>query len=187
MFSAHPITRHLAIEAFKKALWKAKRDNLFSKLTRKSNKLKCYEEIRVTISQQKRYRGVIQIPTQKITGSVGRNDDFDGSFRPLKKHLRDRWVRVAVQVENAEWPAIEVVKIEGDYYVVDGHHRASVARSTGIAYMDAEVWEFSDSADVSKDQINMGPVVTTQKPVPVSGTLEQKPATCCSIPVAQSV
>jgi ParB-like chromosome segregation protein Spo0J len=40
-------------------------------------------------------------------------------------------------------PPIEVIQIGEHYFVNDGHHRISVARALGIAYIDAlvEVWQ----------------------------------------------
>jgi len=38
---------------------------------------------------------------------------------------------------------IVVHKIGEQYYVEDGHHRVSVARSVGMVFIEAKIWEYS--------------------------------------------
>jgi hypothetical protein len=40
------------------------------------------------------YRGMKTVEVEKITGSVGRHRDFDGSFLPLRVSMAHRWGRV---------------------------------------------------------------------------------------------
>ncbi len=148
MLNSHSINRNLANENFKYAMWQARKDTFMAKLWRKPLCLKSLEDALTDSAQQKRYLGVAEIPTDKIVGSVGRQGDFDGRFRPLKNHLRERWVNIALLAKGAGWPPIDVFKVGDEYFVLDGHHRTSFARSEGIAFIDANVWEI------------------TQKPVP---------------------
>jgi hypothetical protein len=179
MFVQNTYTRTMAIEAFKHLLWKARKDALLSKLSGKTSSLKFFDEVKASNQQGRRYLGVKQIPVEKITGTVGRNRDFDGRMRPLKMHLRDRWVDVAVGSEEAGWTSIEVIKVDDDYYVLNGHHRASVARSTGMIFMDAEVWELSQGSKDAKEQVFCPQAARHAKPAPACGILTQKPAVCC--------
>ena len=39
-------------------------------------------------------------------------------------------------------PPVELYKLGGEYFVLDGNHRVSVARYRGIAAVDAMVTEF---------------------------------------------
>ena len=39
-------------------------------------------------------------------------------------------------------PAIQVVEVDGNYYVIDGHHRVSVARILDHLYLDADVTQW---------------------------------------------
>ena len=72
--------------------------------------------------------GVHDIPLLQIRGSEGRTRDFDASFLPLKRHLRDRWIRVYMAVDMGhEMPPIDVYQVGGVYFVKDGHHRVSIA------------------------------------------------------------
>lgn len=141
MFNSQEIKKHGAIESFKYSLWKARKDALLSKIWGEVPCLKSFGDFDEGSSHLRRSLGVREIPIDKITGTVGRQDDFDGRFRPLKKHLRDRWVGIAVHFQDAGWPPIEVFKVGEDYFVLDGHHRTSYARNAGIAFMEANVWE----------------------------------------------
>ena len=81
--------------------------------------------------QSPQFLGDEDIPVERIIGSLGRARDFDREFRPLKRHLRDRWVRVYLDLEADRWEPIRVHKLGDEYFVEDGHHRVSVARHTG--------------------------------------------------------
>lgn len=86
------------------------------------------------------YLGTKVIPLDAIVGSVDKVRDFDRRFRPTSGRSRQRWERLArASRTGEEIPPIEVYQI-GDYYFVrDGHHRVSVARSLGIDLIEAKV------------------------------------------------
>ena len=168
-------TRTMAIETFKHVLRKARIDALLSKVRRRTSSLKLLDDVKSGNQQGKRYLGVVQIPVEKITGTVGRNRDFDGSMRPLKMHLRDRWVDVAIGLEGSGGSSIEVIKVDDDYYVLNGHHRASVARSTGRAFVDAEVWELSQESEDTKEQAVYHQATVSTQLTPACDVLTQKP------------
>ncbi len=94
------------------------------------------------LNPNRKYAGVQDILLDRITGSVGRVKDFDREFLPLKKHLADRWVANYLFMQEENWPTIRVYQVGSQYFVEDGHHRVSVARSRGMAYIQAEVWEY---------------------------------------------
>ncbi len=94
------------------------------------------------LKPNRKFVGTLDIPVNQITGSVGRVQDFDRSFRPLKKHMANRWVSNYVFLRDGNWPAIRVYQVGSQYFVEDGHHRVSVARSCGMAFIQAEVWEY---------------------------------------------
>lgn len=83
---------------------------------------------------------IVTIPVNKIVGSEGRNEDFDAQFRPLKKHLRERWIGIAVARRTGViLPAVELVCDGDEYYVRDGHHRISVAMTMGQVEIEARI------------------------------------------------
>jgi len=90
--------------------------------------------------------GAKDIPVTEIIGTLYRHSDFDHRFRPLKKNLRERWINIYLLQEKDGWPPILVHKVGDYYYVEDGHHRVSVARALGIAFIQAKVWEYPSSS-----------------------------------------
>jgi len=88
--------------------------------------------------------GIRDIPFDRVAGSAheGRTRDFDTSFLPTSRRQRDRWSSLyAAWIAGAEIPPIDVYELDGAYYVIDGHHRVSVARSLGLRTVKARVTE----------------------------------------------
>ena len=99
-------------------------------------------------------RGVHEIPLDRIVGSAGtaKTRDFDPAFLPTSRRLRDRWSRVyTAMVEGGDIPPIDVYQVGDSYYVIDGHHRVSVARSLGRDTMDARITEVRTRAPLGPD------------------------------------
>ncbi len=136
--------RYFATDEFSNLRLQALRHDLWARLTGKSNRLSVFPGLAEVGMANKIFAGCIEIPLEKITGTFDRNQDFDRQFRPLKKHLIERWVNVYLSREN--WPPIVVHKVGESYYVEDGHHRVSVARALGMAYLTASVWEYPSKA-----------------------------------------
>ncbi|WP_200935457.1 ParB N-terminal domain-containing protein [Aeromicrobium sp. Root344] len=86
------------------------------------------------------YLGIKVIPLDAIVGSVDKMRDFDRRFRPTSAVSRQRWERLSRASRTGEViPPIDVYQI-GDYYFVrDGHHRVSVARSLKLEVIEARV------------------------------------------------
>ncbi len=90
--------------------------------------------------------GTRAVEVSKIVGSVGRREDFDHGFMPVKESLRSKWKRVDLAFHRGdELPPIRLYKIGSCYFVEDGNHRVSVARYQGVEMIDAEVTEFYSS------------------------------------------
>jgi hypothetical protein len=84
--------------------------------------------------------GTESIALEKIVGSASKSQDFDSEFRPRHSHLRQCWVNVAaLRLMNVSLPSVELVRIGEVYFVIDGHHRISVARALGQTHIDAKV------------------------------------------------
>lgn len=84
-------------------------------------------------------QGIQMVPVRQIVGSAQRAHEYDRQFRPLNDGLRDRWVGVSVLSQTTGWKPVELVRIGNLYFVVDGHHRLSVARQNGISTIEAMV------------------------------------------------
>ena len=128
---------------------RAHRHALFQKLFstfRWSNPdlLSFYEVTKLIKPEAEAYRGMQTIPVNKIIGSENRYHDFSSAFYPKRVHLQQRWKSVdAARIDDVILPPISVYKLGDVYFVRDGNHRVSVARSQGVAYIDAEVVELT--------------------------------------------
>ena len=79
----------------------------------------------------------------QIGGSVGRCSEFDSDFMPAKASAEDRWKHVDRAFHRGkEMPPVSLYKVGSFYFVLDGHHRLSVASYQGVEWIDAEVTEF---------------------------------------------
>ena len=89
------------------------------------------------------YRGMRTVPVGQIAGSVGRCSEFDSDFMPAKASVEERWKRIDRAFHRGEeLPPVSLYKVGGFYFVLDGHHRVSVARYHGVEWIDAYVTEF---------------------------------------------
>ena len=79
------------------------------------------------------------IRVDDIIGTVGRGADFDGCFRPREPRLATRIREIRVRNPNAFNEPIDVVRVDRAYFVADGHKRVSIAKETGIEFIDARV------------------------------------------------
>lgn len=86
------------------------------------------------------YKGMQIVPIKLIVGSEGRYQDFDNHFFPKSNYLKTRWERVdAAHIQGIILPPITLYELGGLYFVRDGNHRVSVAKSMGQEAIDAEV------------------------------------------------
>ena len=86
------------------------------------------------------YVGMKTIPINEIVGSEGRYKDFDNRFFPKNSFLKERWERVDdAVIKDVILPPIKVYELGGLYFVRDGNHRVSVAKSKGVEFIDADV------------------------------------------------
>jgi nucleotide-binding universal stress UspA family protein len=126
---------------------------ILARLTGKSIELYSYQDVRQKL---KAYGGITRgsqdIPLDAIIGSVGRYNEFTRDFLPLQDELENRWVNVKIAVdEPTGLPEIDVYKIGDAYFVLDGHHRVSVARQMGSKYIQANVIEVNAKVPITPD------------------------------------
>jgi hypothetical protein len=115
---------------------------LLAPLTRMPLDLLSYEEVRDKLHLVGgSYRGLQNIPSDKIVGSVGRYRDFTRTFLPRGNVSAQRWARVRALAESEGWPPIEAYKVDDVYFVKDGNHRVSAAREMGYASIEGYVTE----------------------------------------------
>lgn len=94
------------------------------------------------------------VKVDKIVGSVNRYMDFDANFKPKISHSQERFQFVREALErNIILPPVKLYKIKDEYYVVDGHHRISVARQLRQKYIDAYVTEYLPVEDTPENAL----------------------------------
>jgi ParB-like nuclease family protein len=89
----------------------------------------------------RRYLGVREIPLDSLIGTDGRASSFTRDFRPLHPFSRDRMRSLQDAFAEGAFPPIVTVKLGEAYFVIDGHHRAALARRGGAEMIDADVTE----------------------------------------------
>jgi uncharacterized ParB-like nuclease family protein len=125
-------------------------EDLLGLFSEKSGRLLSFEEVRKNLRLgQKDYRGTHDIPLAQVRGSVGRYRDFTMTFLPRTETMRQRWERVSSVVIASGLDPIDVYQVGDAYFVLDGNHRVSVARSAGMKTIQANVWEFSTQVGLS--------------------------------------
>src|SRR5919106_2753540 len=84
------------------------------------------------------------------TGSPSQDAQHD--FSPTTQRLRSRWERIAAAQRRGEaMPPVSLFKVGELYFVRDGHHRVSVAKSQGRADIDAYVTEVTTRLQLGRD------------------------------------
>jgi len=91
-------------------------------------------------------RGRSTVEVSRIVGSAGKHDQFDDEFMPLRGASPERWKRMDRAYRSGEQlPPVSLYRLDGAYFVQDGHHRVSVARFHGAEWIDADITEFESS------------------------------------------
>ena len=150
-----------AISDFHRARQQAALKQVLARLTGTSVDLLSYTDVtRRLRAVGSAERGLQEIPVEAIAGSVGRQNDFTRDFLPLNDADQARWARVKQATDApgaAGLPPIKVYKIGEAYFVIDGHHRVSVARQMGATHIQAYVTEVHTkvplSANVTPDEV----------------------------------
>jgi hypothetical protein len=96
------------------------------------------------------YRGVKTIRVNQIAGSLNRYHEFDRAFLPKEPQLANRWQKVdRAFYQDVNLPPVVLYKVGDVYFVVDGHHRVSVAREQGQEFIDAEIRECATRVNIT--------------------------------------
>ncbi len=132
-----------AQEDFAKARIKANFDIFVSALQMKRRDLLSLYDVKELLKPKtETYIGVKPIEIKKIIGSEGRYQDFNRTFLPKKEMLRSRWQSIdRAHLQYVDLPPVNVYKIGDSYFVRDGNHRVSVAKTRGIEFIDASIVE----------------------------------------------
>lgn len=121
-------------------------------LSRRPRALLSFGEVRALLGLgQMIDRGYQEIELARVIGTVAKQEEFTRGFRPRKEINRDRWRRVDDLLATQGFDPIDAYKVGGVYFVVDGHHRISVARANGIRSIEAHITEWASSITLGRD------------------------------------
>ncbi len=138
---------------FNDARRRAMFNDTMSILTHHTTTLVPFEAVRTRLrSTSEIQRGTQMIPLDAIVGSVGRYRDFTREFLPRSANVSERWRRLDEAYNRMDnIPAIDVYKLGDVYFVRDGNHRVSVARTNGSTFIEATVTEIPLKTPVTPD------------------------------------
>lgn len=133
--------RRSLLNLYHQALDQGRRGGFWSWLLGRSRQLLDLKEIEDSCRIGARsFCGLRTVPIDQIRGSEGRTCDFDRDFRPLRNHTQERWLGIATARRRGKaLPPVSLVQVDDVYFVLDGHHRISVARALGQQSIEAQV------------------------------------------------
>jgi hypothetical protein len=143
-YADHASLLNSSISLFNRSRWSAALEKVKSAILRRSWALLDLQIISMNQVRTQRYGGIKPVSIDNICGSLGRSTDFDKQFNPLSDRIQDRWVNIAMaRGQNLPLAPVELIQVGDCYFVKDGHHRISVARTLGETVVDAEIiiWE----------------------------------------------
>ena len=147
-----------ANDDFFRALKKAKLQTFLSRMQMERTELLSFYDVKELVKPKRQtYRGLKAIRVDRIIGSEGRYRDFNKAFFPKKSMLKGRWESISrAHMQMVNLPAISVYKIGDAYFVRDGNHRVSVAKTLGVEFIDADIVELDA-------EINLEPGMTDKQ------------------------
>jgi hypothetical protein len=136
---------------FSKARLKSFINQVISSFSGKPTNLLSYDDVKEKLHiGGPIYRGVKTIRVEQIAGSLNRYHEFDRAFLPKEDQLASRWQKVdRAFYQDIHLPPVVLYKVGDVYFVVDGHHRVSVAREQGQEYIEAEVRECATRVNIT--------------------------------------
>jgi hypothetical protein len=136
-----------------RARFKAFLNSVWSVISGQPNNLLSYDEVKEILRiGGPIYRGVKTVRLDQIVGSLNRYHEFDRAFLPTQDETAGRWQRVSrAFYQDISLPPVVLYKVGQVYFVVDGHHRVSVAREQGQEFIDAEVRECATRVNITPD------------------------------------
>ena len=138
---------------FSRARFKAFLNRVQSVLSGRPTKLLSYDEVKSALHiGGPVYRGVQTVRVEQIVGSLNRYHQFDRAFMPVEDCIGSRWQSVdRAFYQEISLPPVVLYKVGEVYFVVDGHHRVSVAREQGQEFIEADVRECATRVNITPD------------------------------------
>lgn len=132
------------MNGFDSARWSALVGDLLSHLLKRPADLLPFDQVRERLHLRHVVdRGIQDVPLERIVGTVQREREFNRAFLPREEKLRERWEDLEdLSLGARGFPPVELYRVGDVDFVVDGHHRVSVARAQGAQTIEARVKEF---------------------------------------------
>ncbi|MGV8050728.1 MAG: hypothetical protein AB2L21_10385 [Anaerolineaceae bacterium] len=146
-------TYRKALDDFRHARSKAALQRFWAGLQGKSMDLLPFDEISTKLhAVSQTDKGLQNVKLVDIIGSVGRHEDFDRNFLPLRDSDIHRWASVKAAMTSpvaAGVPPVSLYKMGDAYFVLDGNHRVSIAKAMGMEEIEAYVTEIKTKVPIS--------------------------------------
>ena len=138
---------------YSRARFKAFLNSVWASLSGQPNRLLSYDEVKEKLHVGGPiYRGVQTVRVDQIVGSLNRYHQFDRAFLPTQDDTSARWLSInRAFYQDVSLPPVVLYKVGQVYFVVDGHHRVSVAREQGQEFIDADVRECATRVNITPD------------------------------------
>lgn len=99
-----------------------------------------------------RWIGLRTVTTESIHGTASTAGSRGTDFRPLAGRepadWRSRWSRLmSAERDQATLPPVQLLRVGGSHWVVDGHNRVALARERGQLWIDADITELDLASD----------------------------------------
>jgi hypothetical protein len=129
------------LKIFNEARRRAFVQDMLAEVGGRPDSLLSFDEVRrqLHLSEPSQEPVTKEVPLDKIVGSVGRYHDFNRAFLPRAQVDPRRWTRIARLQRQSRLPPIDLFQVGDVYFVRDGHHRVSVARTLKYRAIRAHV------------------------------------------------
>ena len=136
-----PTSTEQPLKMFREMLIHGLLYRLWAKMTHRSfNLLILGEALKNHPLEASHYGGLKTVHIGHIRGTQNKTGEFDAEFNPTHERSRTRWMNIALEkLRGHDLPPVDLIQVDGIYYVRDGHHCISVSRAMGQAYIDAEI------------------------------------------------
>ena len=133
--------KEVSREVFESARRRGLIQDLLAELSGRPDDLLSFDQVQeqLHLSEPAEGTSLEEIPLDKIVGSVGRYRDFNRAFLPRAQIDPARWTNIERLQGKVDLPPIDVFRVGDVFFVQDGNHRVSVARTRGHRTIRARV------------------------------------------------
>lgn len=158
------IVTNWALQLYRRVSLLGSLSRVLGKITKKQSQLIDLNRYAGSLSKRgQHYAGIKAVSIQQIRGTYGKGAEFDARFVPLNERSRSRWLGVAMaRLQGTPLPPVELIQVGETYFVIDGHHRISVAKAFGEQMIDAEITVWNVNGPLPWEKNTSQPVLSSQ-------------------------